>query len=167
MEVVLALGIIAIAMVGIIGLIAFSMNSAKDSKDDTAVALMTQAVVSQLRETGYAVVTNNGAFTNTSYSGGAATTTYFFDASGNMIRDTSGAPVTVATSLPATASPLYTCAITALNPVNAAIYKSPISNPPTGGLAFIKLDFAWPYKAVIKNLQHKIIFTSLAKYDDF
>jgi len=167
-EIVLALGIISIGLVAILGLVATSMTSSKDSKDDTNVALMLQAVNAQLQAqlrsqlgpAGY-----NAFYNNTNYSEGDNTADYFFDVSGNLIRDTSGNIVTTASNIPSGTVPLYSCTVKIKDPANFPSTLK-LSNPPDGGLVFIQLDFAWPYGAPLPNQHHKFVLTSLAKYDD-
>jgi len=183
-EIVLALGIISIGLVAILGLVATSINSSKDSKDDTNVALMAQAVSAQIRSIGYTAVTTgtssfgiSGASVpyNQNYQNTDNNPDFFFDASGNLIRDTNGATVITSSNIPSGTIPLYSCTVRIKDPNSANfIANSPIANrptglprAPTGGLIFLQLDFAWPYGAPTANQQHKIVYTSLAKYDDF
>src|SRR5271155_1091560 len=64
-EVVLAIGIIAFALVSIISLMSLGLQSSKSSTDDTNIALMTQSVISLLR-TSSPVFTGTGIILTTS-----------------------------------------------------------------------------------------------------
>ncbi|XHR29824.1 MAG: Verru_Chthon cassette protein B [Chthoniobacteraceae bacterium] len=153
-EVVFALGIASVGLVGIIGLISFSLQSDRDSKCDTALALMTQTVITQVRSGGYAAVSSTGA-SLAAYSD--TTADFYFDDSGRVCRDASGILITTeATISNAANSPTYDCTVTLCTPTNIQ----------TTALVFLKFDFSWPIGAPTANRQHKIAFTSLAKYDD-
>jgi len=151
-EVVLALGIVAVGLIGVISVISYSLQSDSASRDDTALGLMTQTTITELHAIGYSMVigTGSGAPKYTD-----ADPDYFFAASGALCRDAMGAPITNATAASANL-PVYCCTVTIKN-----------SPQQPSGMVYLRLDFSWPIAAPTAKRQHKMVFTSLAKYDDF
>jgi len=157
-EVVFALGIVSVGLVGIIGLISFSLGNAKQSKDDTALALMTQTAIAQIRALGYTTISTDPAPRN--FIDNAPD--YFFDSSGNLLRDTSGVPLASAT-IATRPIPVYSCTVNVKTPT--ALPGDPAK------MVVLRLDFTWPWfptptKVQKDNQQHKYAFTSVAQYDD-
>lgn len=165
-EVVVAIGIVAFALVSIISLMSLGLQSSKDSTDDTNVALMTQTVISDLRTLGYSNVTS---ITGASSSSPPNTTlAFFFDASGAPSHDGAGNVIWSGTASTtgtnnvgsAVPVPVYMCTVTNKTPSPSA---QPVPFPPN--FIWLRLDFSWPFVAPAANQQHKYVYTSLAQYN--
>jgi len=154
-EVVVALAIVAFTLIPVLGMVSMGLQSSRESKDDTNIAVMTQTVMAQLWSTGYTNMAKAlpAHATNSLY--------YYFDSSGAPLYDTS----TQGTLISSTGSVLvsgtlkanYTCTITNKTPASSSSFAPPSK------FAVFRLDFAWPYNAA--NQRHKYVYTSLAQYN--
>jgi prepilin-type N-terminal cleavage/methylation domain-containing protein len=155
MEVVVALGIVAVILVSILGMVSIGLQSSRESKDETNIAMMVQTVISQLRSSGYTNISNTLPAGTTDY------VCYYFDSSGAPICNTTGVMTGSTNSLivpgGVTGKPIYTCVVMNKTPAAAASFVMPLK------YAYIRLDFAWPYSA--SHQRHKYVYTSLAQYN--
>lgn len=83
-EIALALGIIAFAIVGLIGLVAVSFDSGRASDEDTLVASMARQIVAELRAVPFDNLASSGV-------GGNQSQTYYFDHEAHRSSDPKGA----------------------------------------------------------------------------
>ncbi len=176
-EVVLAIGIVAFAMVSILGLVSLSEQASKGATDQTNLALMTQTVSTLLRTSGtsgfqtpYTAVTSllSGSGNSVYYLN------YYFDASGAPSRDTLGNLISGSSTLIASGSnvssavtkPTYVCTVMNKTPSATGVtnYVSIPQEPSNFAFAYLRLDFAWPYGAPAANQQHKYAYTSVTSY---
>jgi len=89
-EVVLALGITSFAIISIIGLLSFGLQNSRESAEDTNLALITQTTTSLLRSLPFTNILNSATFATNNTNAN-----YFFDVTGDLTRDATGAPATV------------------------------------------------------------------------
>jgi len=122
-EIVLAIGIVSFALLGMMGLVSVSFQSERSSASDTDLAALSQQVFSSLR---------SRPFTNLS------DTNYFFDADGSLTTNSAGAvyecAVTMAAdpSLPAgsfkNARLQFTWPVSAVTRPNTNVFLGGIAN---------------------------------------
>src|ERR1700679_3083285 len=117
-EVVLALGIFAFAVLSIVGLMATGLNSAKDSSTNLAITNINRNLRADLQATPYSSL---ASATSTNY--------YFTDG---------GYPTTQ--SSPAPSAPFYAVVLT----TNASIYPTGIGVPSTNA-ATVNVKISYPY----------------------
>lgn len=143
-EVVLALGIFAFAIIALFGLISASLQSSRESASDLSLGLMTQTVSSVLKMEGFASAATNAAYgTNTS-------DIFFFNSDGELARGAGGKPVSAAQT-----NSFFTCAVTRVQPAGLST---------TNALAF-RVVFSWPHNAPRAQRQTRTVLTSLANYE--
>lgn len=143
-EVVMALGIFAFAIIALFGLMSVGLRNSRESGEDLALGLMTQTVVTALHSEGFASVQQNPMYAS------ATSPALYFDLDGKLIVDASGHPVT---TVPADGA--YACAVQRSSPTNLNTDKTML----------LRLEFSWPLSAPVANRQKKAILTSLAQYD--
>ena len=170
-EVTVAIGIVAFAVVSIVGLVSLSQQASRNASDETNLALMTQTVITLLRTSG--VSGSQSAYVNVTTAlpaGSASTLTYYFDANGAPVHDTTGNLVSSANNNLASAAttPIYVCTVMNKTPVTTAQtnFVDIPQAPANFSFAYFRLDFAWPYSAnaaVAANQQHRYAYTSLAQ----
>src|SRR5258708_4379619 len=177
-EVTVAIGIVAFALVAILGLVSLSEQASKNATDETNLALMTQTVITLLRTSG--ISGSQSAYvsgTATLPAGSANYLTYYFDASGAPVHDSSGSGNLISGTngvsnvANAATNPIYVCTVMNKTPVIITSGTTPTTNfvdipqaPANFAYAYFRLDFAWPYIAPAANQQHKYAYTSLAQY---
>jgi len=138
-EVVIAVGIFAFAVVAIFGLMSVGLRSGRESANDLALGLMTQTVSSVLRVQGFSSNLNNAAY-------GSANTTpnFYFNLDGDLARDASGVPSTTAST----------------NYYGCAVARSSASFQTTNAM-LLRLVFTWPMQAPPANRQTRVVLTSM------
>ena len=149
-EVVLAIGIFAFAIVAVLGLTSVSMKSNQQASADTTLALMTQTGLSQLRSRGFATINGTGATAGqTIYfnTGAGRVPDYYFDLGGRLATKSDGSadPAPHADSL-------YSC----------TVYAVPTSSP---SLLMLRLQFRWPLSAPPANQETRTLYASIANRD--
>lgn len=140
-EVVIAIGIIAFAIVAIFGLMSAGLRNGQESASDLALGMMTQSVSANLRMAGYQAVLSNAAYlpSNTNAN-------FYFNLDGDMALDGAGAPSTAPLS-----NSYYLCSVA----------RRTITTLPTTNIVFLRLVFSWPLQAPVANQQKRVILTSL------
>ena len=157
-EVVIAIGIFAISVLTILGLLSVSMEANLSASSDTQVALMAERTYSMLESLGFQNVS-----TNTLFASGASPNLYF---------DATGKPLMTSTNTILFGYP---------TPANAraagAIYSCTVSRDTTQPLSFgysggtstnlinIQMQFAWPVAAPTANQTVRVVNASLGNYD--
>jgi uncharacterized protein (TIGR02598 family) len=140
-EIVLALGIFAFAVVAILGLLSVCLSSEKSSSADTALSFATQTAVTTVHNQGFEAVSTNTAYAGTS-------PIFYFDAGGAISLDSTGALA----STPQTDS-IYSCTVT----------RKVASN--STNLLLLQFKFNWPIVAAPAQQQGRIVNASLANYE--
>ena len=140
-EIVLALGIFAFAVVAILGLLSVCLSSEKTSSTDTALSFATQTAVTTLRGQGFGAVSTNTAYAGTS-------PIFFFDSGGTISLDSTGALA----STPQ-ADSIYSCTVKRTVSGNSA------------NLLLLQFKFNWPVAAPAAQQQSRIVNASLANYE--
>lgn len=141
-EIALALGIFAFAIVAILGLLAVSMNSDKGAAVDSTLSQMTGTAISYLRSQGYTAVHTNAAFIATD-----TTSDFFFDSSGQLAVAVTGAPLTTAQL-----DSMYGCTVTRKVTTSA-------------NMDYLNLEFRWPVSAPTNRQETRTINASIANYN--
>jgi uncharacterized protein (TIGR02598 family) len=139
-EVVMALGVITFAMMGVLGLLALSANYSAQSSRETTFALMTQSTISYLRNLGFA---NIPAFNN-------AVPYFYYDVDGRMALQSGK---TADTSAAAQSASTYSCTVTRYTP------DAPQN---TNNLIILRLEFSWPVNAPAANQQTTDVYTGIS-----
>ncbi|HEX4084236.1 MAG TPA: hypothetical protein VHY22_04945 [Chthoniobacteraceae bacterium] len=162
-EIALALGVIAFALVAIVGLMSVSMKTGRGATEDTLLSSMTGQVMSGLRSQHFVDASHpagtQGVLPDTAaVSSSAAITatilpTMYFDNSGALLSSSSGAP--------AASGALYQCVAT-IQP-DAATMGPPSANGVQAiNLVRVSLTFGWPPTANPPN--ERIVNSSIARY---
>ena len=146
-EVVLALGITSFTIISIIGLLSFGLQNSRESAEDTNLALITQTTTSLLRSQPFTNILNSATFATNNTNAN-----YFFDVTGDLTRDATGAPATVPN-----ADSLFACTLARRTP--------PLATPGTTNFIYLQYRFTWPLSAPATNRKEKIGLISLANYD--
>jgi uncharacterized protein (TIGR02598 family) len=153
-EIVLAMGVISFAMVGILGLLSVSYNSRKASMDESLIAAMSRQIVASLQQQRFS---GNSLFTGIQNNSQSSTIlTVFFDSNGTRLQNSNGQDLTAAS-----AQTLYQCEVAA-QWVSNGLGPSPKVAASTASLLDLKLTFTWPVG--VKKPSTYIIHTNLAKY---
>lgn len=139
-EIVMAIGIISFALLAIISLFSVGLQGSRESSEDTYLALMTQYVNAWSRSQAFA---NLAAASNNASANPAPA--FFFNAAGEVTRDTGGTPVPVAA-----ADSHYACTVT--------WQTSSVST----NLISLQYRFEWPWSAPAAGRQQRVIVTSRA-----
>lgn len=136
-ETVLAIGIIAVAIVPVIGVLGVALNTLRDSSEETSRAAIVNFVNSDLRARTYC--TNSYSLNGASnILTGASATTYYFDVQGNWVSTgTASDPARI----------LYSATPTGTN---------------DGKLIRYNVTIRWPYPA---NANSKLIPATLFSYE--
>jgi hypothetical protein len=179
-EVVLALGIVAFALISMLGVMSVSLLSHQDSSVDSVFTLMTESAMQEIRNVGFLgyLKANLGHPAPLS----TATTYYiYFDVNGQITADgglasghsyevetlnptaNTGVPgipltsaLTTATTPAIPANTIYSCTITVSQPTLAQ------ASSPTSSLYVIKMVFAWPVTAPTANQKTRTVIASLS-----
>lgn len=139
-EIAIAIGIMAFALVGILSLLSVGMKTGRESTDDTVIATMATAVISQLR------ATNPSSATLASL----ATTNFYFDGNG-------GGWTSAAGSFGASnAASHYECRVEFTNTFTNTTAST--------NVRMARLTFTYPLAAPATNRQSNIVHASLAPY---
>ena len=155
-EVALALGVVAFALVAIVGLMSISMKSGKDSMDDTLLSAMTTAAISGLRAQHFIDATHlagaSGVLPGTAATSSTAATVLpieYFDDSGTLLSSASNA--------------LYQCTMT-LQPDGATAGAPDANGNQAVNMVRVSLAFAWPIAAAGNLPNVRIVTSSIARY---
>ncbi len=157
-EVVIAIGIFAISVLVILGLLSISITTNRSASADTQVALMAERTYSMLENLGFQNVSTNKLFAS------GASPNLYFDVTGRPLMTSTntilfGYPTTPANALAAGA--IYSCTVTTNTP--------PLSFGSAGGnstnLLSIGMKFAWPVAAPTANQTVRIVNATLGNYD--
>jgi uncharacterized protein (TIGR02598 family) len=139
-EIAIAIGIMAFALVAILSLLSVGLKAGRDATDDTVITTMATAVIGQLR------ATNRSVAQLTALNGTA--TNYYFDSSGGgWTTNDFGA---------SNASSLYECKVEFTNSFSNTTASS--------NVILARLMFAWPVQAAPSNRSTKIIHATLTSY---
>lgn len=131
-EVVIAIGIISFVLMAIIGLFFMGLQTARESAEDTNLALMTQQINAWSR---------TQTFTNLT----ASNRTFFFDAMGEWNRNPNGDPA--ATPPP---NSHYACTVSAS------------ATSVSTNFTYLQYRFEWPLAAPISKRQQRVVIASRA-----
>ena len=159
-EVVIAIGIFAISVLTILGLLSVSMEANRSASSDTQVALMAERTYSMLESLGFQNVSTNKLFAS------GASPSLYFDVTGKpLVTSTNtilfGYP-TPANALAAGA--LYSCTVTT-NTTPLSFGYSTGSSPPSTNLISIQMQFAWPAAAPTANQTVRVVNATMGNYD--
>ncbi|PTX97464.1 hypothetical protein DB346_20940 [Verrucomicrobia bacterium LW23] len=124
LEVALALGLFAFAIISILGLLAVTMNLDQDSANDTTVTRMSEETGAWLRSQPFAT-----SHTAAAYAPTDTTPDFYYDAAGRMALTSTGAPATTA---PADA--YFSCTVTR-------------RATPSNAMDVLVMTYSWPLKA--------------------
>ena len=179
-EVALSLGVIAFAVVAIMGLLAAAVNSGKASTDDTLVADMTAQIVNDLRHQ-YFVDRNQGRLAGNTgvlkatddvsagHAPAAVVSSVYFDVSGMRLQ-TGSPPVDMSRTAALNAGAIYQCTVTST--ADAATLSatgsdstpsSPDPNLQATNLLYVTLVFGWPASAT-NSPNTKTVYATIARY---
>ena len=184
-EIALAVGIVAFALTAIMGLLASGMGSGKASTDDTIVATMTKAIVSDLRQRSFPTLPGTVSVgagvsplavtapipihspTAALPSAAAAIPIYYFDSAGNRVMNPDGTDPTTPAQIFADGA-IYQCTETLQgDSTTLGTSSTPSTTNPSStqavNLLNIQLKFQWPAPANNASSQ-KIIYASVANY---
>lgn len=134
-EVVLSIGIVSFAVLAILGILSVGMNSNRDSKDDTILALATQEIEAWVRSQSFqslAAVAGEEPYTN-----------LFMTSGGLLEKSGSGAPINAASS-----GSHYSCTI--------SVFPTDLSSN------FLQLQylFEWPLEAPATARRKRVMVSS-------
>lgn len=144
-EVILAIGVIAFSMVGVLSLMTLSANSSRESSQDTAFALMTQTTLSKLRYRGFAAISSPALPAKGTLDD--ATPDFYYDSTGRMALKADGTEDTVAH-----ADSIYGCTVTRYTPVYQA----------STNFIYLRFQYTWPVIAPAANQQKTIVYTGIS-----
>ena len=156
-EVVIAIGIFAISVLTILGLLSVSLEANRSASSDTQVALMAERTYSMLETLGLPNVSTNKLFAS------GASPSLYFDVTGKPLVTSTN---TIVFGYPTSANALaagavYSCTVTTNTP--------PLSSGSAGGnstnLLSIGMKFAWPVAAPTANQTVRIVNATLGNYD--
>lgn len=150
-EVVLAIGVFATAIIAIIGLLPIVMTSDKGAITDTALAQMTTTATTILRNQGFAAVSTNSAY-------GDTTPDMYFNIDGNISLNSNGVPNTSPQK-----DSLYSCTVICISP--SVTTGTSASTVATKNMVYLQIQFQWPVMAPSGHQSLRIVNTSLANYD--
>lgn len=139
-EVTIAIGIFAFAIVCVMGLMSVSFNADRNAAHDTVLGRMSQTTTSYLKTRGF-----NFVHTNSQYL--LVEPDFYYDVLGNLQYDSAGKILTVPTS-----ESVYCCAV---------IRKNSAST----NLDYLSLQFRWPMAASEAKQETRTVTTSLARYE--
>lgn len=143
-EVVMALGVISFAMVGILGLLSVGFNAAKKANTETRTAGMSSQLIAALRNStlsAYSVATLK-----------TASISAFFDDRGQLQMATTGSGTLMAVS---NSSSLVQCQIQTKS-VSSGL-------APDGQYGVMTMTFSWPLKAAMPNRTQEVIYATISK----
>ena len=143
-EVVLAIGLVSFVLLALVGLLSTGLQASKESAEDTALALCAETVQALVQAEGYRAV-----LANPLYAPDHADLTFFFDPSGVLQTDETGAAIRSAN-----AESRYGCTVT----------RSPTASGQPH-LLMLSLQFAWPLTAPATGRQQRVVVTGLADYE--
>ena len=160
-EVVIAIGIFAISVLTILGLLSVSLEANRSASSDTQVALMAERTYSMLETLGLPNVSTNKLFAS------GASPSLYFDVTGKpLVTSTNtilfGYPTTPANAL--TAGAIYSCTVTT-NTTPLSFGYSTGTPPPSTNLISIQMQFAWPVAAPAANQTVRVVNATLGNYD--
>lgn len=139
-EVVIAIGIISVAILAIISLLSVGLRGSRESSDDTHLALMTQYINARNRSQSFSDLKtpSNNITVNPA-------PTFYFNAAGEVARNASGDPVPAAAP-----DSHYACTV--------SWQTSAVSS----NLILLQYRFEWPLSAPTNGRQQRVITTSRA-----
>lgn len=143
-EVVLAIGVIALSAIGILSLTALSAGYSRESAQDTAFAFMTRSTISNLRNRGFTAL-NTPAFPSPGQWDDAIPD-FYYDVNGRMALDANGVP-----DATKHADSIYSCTVTRHQPSFQA----------TTNLLHLRLEFAWLAGTNANPQQRRVIHASI------
>lgn len=141
-ELVVAIGVISFAIVGTFGLVSVAIQTSKDSADDLALSLMTEAAVTMIRSAGYDQALSAFPTGNS--------TSFFFDRDGNLSVENTGLPSTNAKP-----DSIFGCTIS---------IQTTTPNLPKE-MMLLQLRFTWPLTAPDANRQARSVLMSLGNHE--
>jgi uncharacterized protein (TIGR02598 family) len=140
-EVTLAIGVIAFALIAVLGLMPLGIQSSRDAGDDTRTSAIAQDVFNRMQGVLNAyVVSNNGALPTTAQSG----VTFYYDVDGRYLNGaTPSAPITSSSSI---ATAIYLAQVTYGPPAAFTGASAPYSTAGVDGtvLSAVKVAVGWP-----------------------
>ena len=166
-EVALALGIVAFALVPIIGILGIAMTTNTESGSDTSIAAMTTLVLNDLRSApfnamGEAVPSDPANYQIASLNTTLADSTYYFSNEGSLVYV--GDPTKMAAS---TASQVvYECWVRKTADTSTQTPNADPTKPGTYNQIRLQLLFSWPYLISdrTKRTNQRSIYASVARY---
>ena len=146
-EIVLALGITAFALSGVVGLFSVAATTGKASMDDTVLVAMANRAISDLRRQDFATLLSTSSVTPPATPAPVAMAPVFFDVSGQWLG-------TATTGIPAGAT--YRCTQTVqADAGTASAVNSSVR------LLHVTLQFTWPAQAATPP-NTKTIYANIA-----
>ena len=149
-EIALALGIFAFAIVALLGLVVVGTDSTRESATDTALGMMTQTTLVYLRSQVYATTRTRVA--SGSYNQTNTTPSFYYDNAGRMALDANGNPATTVQS-----DSVYYCVVSGRAPAGASVS--------TSNLLYLQLQFRSPATVPVSAQPIRIVDASIANYD--
>jgi uncharacterized protein (TIGR02598 family) len=145
-EIAIAIGITAFALVGIMSMLSIGMTSSRESTQDTVIATMATAVISQLRAT-------NSSTTN--FDSLTGSRSFYFDANGGGWT-TMGPGSSSSAFGGSNASSIYQCQVDFLDSFAATTASTNVK--------MARLTFTWPVQAPLNKRSTNIIHATLTPY---
>lgn len=149
-EIAIALGIVAFALAGIVGLLSATLKTARSSMDDLLISEMTSDIINTLRKQEFTNISANAA-------------DIFYDGSGkriNGVNTTTGVISNMATELAISQGAIYSCAPSV---VSDATLEATTNSVVVPNLLKITLAFKWPAGAT-NSANSKTLHAEIARY---
>lgn len=147
-EIVMALGIAAYILIGIIGLLSVACDTGKASMEDTLLVSMVNRTVRDLRRQNFTTLVGTATAGTAIPLPGSP---IYFDAEGQLIENSTGS------GIPANA--IYQCTGTMLPDGDTV---STVNGSDTSHLLHVLLQFAWPAAAATPP-NTRIVYVDIAK----
>lgn len=146
-EVTIAIGVIAFALLAVIGLLPIGIQSSKDAGDDTRTSAIAQDVFNRTQGQldGYVVMTaSNNGYIASLPSSVLTAGTFYYDSDGRFL--SSSSPLSSTPTVSASGTPLYQAQVT-FAPISAATTGTLPGNVDGKVLTAVKVAIGWPVTA--------------------